>query len=63
MHWVFAAYGCAWLAIGVFFALRRAWAWRAMMVAAAGSLWFLPFGTIASVIQITLLLAWRGRVN
>jgi hypothetical protein len=61
MHVVFAVYGLAWLAIGVAFYLRRPWAWHAMLGAAIGSLWFLPFGTLFSLIQIVLLWIWRAR--
>jgi hypothetical protein len=34
-----------------------------MLVAAIGSLWFLPIGTVCSVIQIILLLALRERLK
>ena len=63
MHWVFAVYGCAWLAIAVAFAAGRAWAWSAMVVAAAGALWFLPFGTICSLVQLVLLVAYRSSLQ
>ena len=34
-----------------------------MLVAAVGTLWFMPFGTIASLVQIVLLLALRERLR
>jgi len=61
MHWFFAVYGCIWLGMGVAFALRCSWAWAAMFALAAGSIWFLPFGTLASAAQIVLLLIWRSQ--
>jgi hypothetical protein len=51
----FAAYGAAWLIVIVCFVLGLPWARRAMLVAAVGSLWFFPFGTLSSGIQIVLL--------
>ena len=38
------------------FALGRPWAWRGMLVCAVLGLWYLPFGTLLSIIQIILLL-------
>ncbi len=55
MKAVFAGYGLAWLAIVVAFVLDLAWARAAMLTAATGALWFLPFGTLLSVVQIGLL--------
>lgn len=56
MKLIFLGYGLAWLgAIGAF-ASGRAWAWKAMLGAAVGSLWYLPFGTLLGSIQIVLLL-------
>ena len=57
---IFAAYGWTWLIVGVAFAFGASWSWRAMLIAAAGALWFLPIGTICSVIQIALLV-WLRR--
>ena len=48
--------GIAWLVIMVCFALKLPWAWTAMLVCAVLGLWYLPFGTVLSIIQIVLLL-------
>lgn len=48
--------GAAWLVALVAFALGQAWAWKAMLACAVAGLWYLPFGTLLSVIQIALLL-------
>ncbi len=63
MKVVFAVYGSAWLIVGVAFALHASWAWTATLVAAVGALWFLPFGTLCSIVQIVLLLALRDRLR
>jgi hypothetical protein len=55
MKGIFAVYGWTWMLIAVCYAMRIGWARNAMFVAAAGSLWFLPFGTISSGIQLILL--------
>ncbi len=54
--------GLAWLVVMLCFALQLPWAWWAMLICAVLGLWYLPFGTLLSVIQIVLLLlpALRG---
>ena len=37
-------------------------AWSAMLGAALGALWFLPLGTLFSVVQVALLLLLRRRL-
>ncbi len=56
MKSIFLGYGLAWLAVVVCFALELPWAWAAMLAAAIGAAWYLPFGTLLSLIQIVLLL-------
>lgn len=54
--------GLVWLGITICFVLRLPWAWSAMVLCAVLGLWYLPFGTLLSVIQIVLLFlpATRG---
>lgn len=59
---IFAVYGWAWLLAGVGFARGAGWSWNVMLGASIGALWFLPFGTLLSVVQIALLLAFRTRL-
>jgi hypothetical protein len=59
MKAIFVTYGVAWLIIISFFGQKLPWAWWAMLVAAAGSLWYLPVGTIFSMMQIALLVLER----
>ena len=56
--------GVAWLVTTICFMMRMPWAWSGMMACAVLSLWYLPFGTLFSVVQIVLLLmpSVRGRV-
>jgi hypothetical protein len=51
----FLVYGAAWLGVAAAFARGVAWARRGMTVAAACSLWYLVFGTVASAVQLLLL--------
>lgn len=62
MKVIFATYGWAWLLVGVAFAVGASWSWVAMLVAAVGALWFLPFGTLCSLAQIALLVVLRARL-
>lgn len=48
--------GVIWLTVMIGFALRLPWAWSGMLACAIASLWYLPFGTLLSLIQIVLLL-------
>jgi hypothetical protein len=48
--------GTAWIGIMVCFRLGLRWAWKGMLACAVLSLWYLPFGTLLSSIQIVLLL-------
>ena len=63
MHVVFAAYGLIWLGIALGFALRKPWGWPAMVAAALGALWFLPVGTILSLVQLGLLSGFRNSLR
>jgi hypothetical protein len=55
MKAIFVAYGLAWLAVTAAFVRGRPWARKAMVVAAAGSTWYLGFGTASSAAQLLLL--------
>jgi hypothetical protein len=61
MKAIFVVAGVAWLLILIAFITRQPWAWTAMLAAAIGTLWYLPIGTLFSVIQIVLLLVPLGR--
>ena len=60
MKCVFVTYGIGWLVIIGCYAMKLPWAWRAMLVAAIGALWYLPVGTTMSVIVIILLLILKS---
>jgi len=60
MKLIFAIYGAAWLVVIVCFALKMPWAWTAMLIFAAASIWYLWIGTMSSILQIVLLLAMRS---
>jgi hypothetical protein len=56
MKSTFVVYGVVWLAIILCYILNLPRAQWAMLLAAAGSLWYLWTGTVSSTIQIALLL-------
>lgn len=62
MKVIFATYGWVWLLVGVAFAAGAPGSRAAMLVAAAGALWFLPFGTLCSLAQIALLIGLPARL-
>ena len=47
--------GAAWLGVVAWFAVGGRRAWFPMLVCAAGGLWYLPFGTLISLVVIALL--------
>lgn len=51
----FIVYGVTWLVAVAAFALSHSWAWWAVLVLAAGSVWYLTIGTIVSVVVIAAL--------
>ena len=53
---VHVALGVVWLVVLVCFALRLPWAWTGMLLCAIFGGWYLPFGTLLSIVQIVLLL-------
>lgn len=61
MKSIFAVYGLAWLAVILAYLVGARWAWRAMLLAAVLSLWYLPLGTVISLLVLGLLLLQRGQ--
>jgi hypothetical protein len=47
--------GVVWLAVMACYVLGYPWAWAGMLVCAFAGIWYLPFGTLLSIIQIILL--------
>jgi hypothetical protein len=56
MKAIFVIYGLAWIFVIERFTQGLSWTWLAMFIAAIGALWYLPFGTVSSLVQITLLI-------
>jgi hypothetical protein len=56
MKLIFLIFGSIWIAMMVCFALGAGWAWWGMILCAIAGIWYLPFGTLLSLIQIVLLL-------
>ncbi len=63
MKWIHVVLGVSWLVVLVCFAVKLQWAWWGMLLAAVAGLWYLPFGTLLSVVQIVLLVVLRGRMG
>lgn len=47
--------GLTWLGVIIRFVQRSSWGWSGMVLCAVLGLWYLPFGTLMSFIQIVLL--------
>ncbi len=45
------------LAAGVY---HRRWAWYGKMATAIATLWYIPFGTILSIVQVAVLVRYRN---
>src|SRR4051812_23837623 len=57
---MFVALGAAWLLAAAALQAGQRWGWHAGVVLAIGTLWYLPLGTMLSVVYLILLLAGRG---
>lgn len=60
MKSAFVAYGVGWLVVTIAYGFDFSGTWLMMLLAAAGSLWYLPLGTILGGIQIAILLLDGG---
>lgn len=56
MKSLFLTFGSAWIVMMVLFALGKTWSWWGMLVFAICGAWYLPFGTLLSVLQVILLM-------
>jgi len=62
MKLIFVSYGLGWLVIAFGLARGAAWAEWAAIGAAIATLWYLPIGTLCSLIQIASL-SWMRRAT
>lgn len=56
MKSIHLVFGSLWLVMIVCFIVHVPWAWWGMVACAAAGLWYLPLGTLLSVIQLVLLM-------
>ena len=56
MKLIFVGYGLTTLLVVVCFVLKLSWAWWGMLILAVLGLWYLPLGTVSSIVVIVLLL-------
>lgn len=60
---LFIAFGAGWF-IWLFALLTgQHWAWTAGLIMGFATLWYLPFGTLLSVITLLLLLGFRNKLG
>lgn len=57
----FVVLGAAWLACTWGLAFGRTWGWIGLFACSILTLWYIPFGTVISVIIIVLLVIYRQR--
>lgn len=58
---VFVLFGLSWLLFAAAHALGASWAWPGLLALSLLSLWYLPVGTILSVLELVLLFLVRSR--
>ena len=59
----FIALGALWLLFLSAMLLHQSWAWYAALLTAILTLWYLPVGTVLSLIYILLLFALRSKLQ
>lgn len=55
MKLAFVVFGVAWLSLVLAFVLEASWSWLGLLILAATTLWYLPIGTITSLLVAALL--------
>ena len=56
----FVVEGSLWLFFLVSGSYRWWWAWYGRVVTAIATLWYLPFGTVLSLVQVAVLVRYRN---
>lgn len=59
----FITLGVLWLGFAAAMLLGQSWGWYAALVIAVLTLWYLPVGTILSIVYIALLVIFRSRLG
>ena len=59
---LFILLGVLWLVFLVAMLAGQPWGWYGAVVVAAASLWYLPLGTVLSVVYVGLLVAGKSRM-
>jgi hypothetical protein len=57
---LFVVLGSLWLFFLVSGFYRRGWAWYGRVVIAVATLWYLPLGTVLSLVQLAVLVRYRN---
>jgi hypothetical protein len=60
---LFITLGVLWLSFLVGVLLKKAWAWFGAVFTAVATLWYLPVGTVLSLIYIALLFVFRANLK
>ena len=60
---LFIAFGLLWLLFLAALLLRQSWGWQAAMLTAILTLWYLPVGTVLSLLYILLLFLFRSTLQ
>ncbi|OEV26743.1 hypothetical protein AN219_24355 [Streptomyces nanshensis] len=63
VKWIFVGYAAAYLTSGAVFAAGAAGAWRAVAIIAVLGLWYLPFGTVANLAVLLVVLTPSLRIR
>jgi hypothetical protein len=58
---MFILFGVIWLVFLVAMLAGQTWGWYGAMIVAVASLWYLPLGTVLSIVYMALL--WWGNVG
>ena len=59
----FIVLGALWLLFLGLMLLHQTWAWYGALLTAVATLWFLPVGTVFSVLYIVMLFVFRARMT
>nr|WP_294989604.1 hypothetical protein [uncultured Sediminibacterium sp.] len=63
LGWLFILYGLIWLTWVYALSTNKEWAYSLGLIISLLTIWYLPFGTLISIIVLATLLFWKHKVD
>lgn len=63
LGWLFILHGITWLIWVYALSTNKEWAYPLGLIISLLTMWYLPFGTLISIIVLTTLLCWKHKIG